>query len=159
MTGRESCVYMVSIKRVIKLNDQIQLFREDGKPSTSIKKNRDRLYWHVKVLGKYMMLPISKLTWLAHGNSLEYGKTIDHIDRNPKNNSIHNLRLATPAEQSQNRLVSRTDPFVRAQIRSLIKKRQISAPALAKYMQVNRRIIYDVINMKYKYDQQLGKVG
>jgi hypothetical protein len=51
-----------------------------------------------------------RIVWAIH-NEDRTDLTIDHKDRNPKNNKISNLRLATRSEQSDNRdlLVSNPD--------------------------------------------------
>ena len=45
---------------------------------------------------------LHRLIWIWHGNVLEPGKQIDHIDRNPLNNKIENLRSVTPSQNRQN---------------------------------------------------------
>jgi hypothetical protein len=43
---------------------------------------------------------LHRLIWLWHG--LELSQQLDHIDRNPRNNRIENLRLATPSMNQWN---------------------------------------------------------
>ena len=43
-----------------------------------------------------------RLAWLMHYGEDPGENSIDHIDRNPSNNRIDNLRLSTPAEQQKN---------------------------------------------------------
>jgi len=43
---------------------------------------------------------LHRLIWLWHGKELP--EQIDHIDRNPLNNKIENLRAATPSENQWN---------------------------------------------------------
>lgn len=46
-----------------------------------------------------------RLAWVwVNGGDLD-GQQIDHADVNPLNNAIENLRIATPAQQTQNRRV------------------------------------------------------
>lgn len=57
----------------------------------------------------YLTIVIRKRWWLAHrlAWAFEYGELpkghIDHIDRNPSNNRIENLRVVTPRENAQNK--------------------------------------------------------
>ena len=44
---------------------------------------------------------------MYHNISLRSNQIIDHLDRNPANNSIKNLRLVSSIENSQNRTVRR----------------------------------------------------
>ena len=57
-------------------------------------------YWQCKANNKQWK--VHRLIWLWHGNMLLDNMQIDHIDRNPSNNKIENLRLVTPAENRQN---------------------------------------------------------
>lgn len=43
---------------------------------------------------------LHRLIWLWHGKELP--EQLDHIDRNPKNNHIENLRPATPSQNQWN---------------------------------------------------------
>lgn len=43
-----------------------------------------------------------RICWEMHHGQIPAGMTIDHIDQNPLNNSISNLRLATQLEQKRN---------------------------------------------------------
>ena len=56
----------------------------------------------MEIKGRKITLVVARLCWLLH-----YGdwpeNTIDHIDRNPLNNKIENLRDVTQAENNRNR--------------------------------------------------------
>lgn len=61
-------------------------------------------YVHIGVPG-FSQLGAHRLAWIyVHGLSIGGGE-IDHIDGNPSNNRIANLRWATSAQQKQNRRV------------------------------------------------------
>lgn len=63
----------------------------DGKPRSST----------VQINGKPMIL--ARAVWVLHGNTIPDNYVIDHIDNNPHNNCITNLRCVTVAENSRNR--------------------------------------------------------
>jgi hypothetical protein len=69
------------------------------------KQNDNRPYEYVTIFsgGKKYTKKIEKLVWMAF-NGCDCKKTIDHIDRNPKNNSIQNLRCISLQENCMNRL-------------------------------------------------------
>ena len=46
---------------------------------------------------------VHNIIWEMFNGPIPTGHTIDHIDRNPLNNRIENLRLATPKQQSTNK--------------------------------------------------------
>lgn len=46
---------------------------------------------------------ISRLIYIYHNGCIPDGKYIDHIDRNPINNNMSNLRLSSPSQNNSNR--------------------------------------------------------
>ena len=64
----------------------------------------NRGYVHVKIFNK--LYKVHRLIFLLHHGYMP--KCIDHIDRDPSNNKIENLREATSAQNQQNTKV-RTD--------------------------------------------------
>lgn len=63
-------------------------------------------YQRVSVQGR--MLYVHRVLWELVNGPIPNGHTIDHIDGNPENNRLDNLRLASYSENNMNR-VSRTD--------------------------------------------------
>ena len=57
-------------------------------------------YLYVRV--NYKAYAIHRLVWIIHNGDIDNGKIIDHIDRNPTNNKIENLRIATHTQNNQN---------------------------------------------------------
>jgi hypothetical protein len=45
----------------------------------------------------------SNLIWMYHYGDIPNGMQVDHSDRNPSNNKLYNLRLATPFDNAGNR--------------------------------------------------------
>jgi hypothetical protein len=58
-------------------------------------------YVQTELKGKVYML--HRIVWELHNGEIPKGMQVDHIDRNPLNNSITNLRLCT---QNQNQINS-----------------------------------------------------
>ena len=54
---------------------------------------------------KYVNMPFSKLRWIWEYGECPMGVCINHIDTNPLNNEMGNLRLLTEKENQQNRKV------------------------------------------------------
>lgn len=62
-------------------------------------------YVLIKLPGFRIQIGAHRLAWIyVHGLTIG-GAEIDHIDTNPLNNSIENLRLATSSEQKRNKKV------------------------------------------------------
>ena len=61
----------------------------------------DRGYIYLSVKGK--KIPAHRLVWESVNGVVPKGYEIDHVDGNPSNNTITNLRLLTHAENMQNR--------------------------------------------------------
>ncbi len=159
------CQLMIDQGRVVSFNDTIKRFKQDGSETdgsiriNKCKSGNERAYWNVSINGKYKLLPISRLTWMAHGNKMEEGKTLDHIDRNSRNDSIHNLRLATQAEQNQNRTNTKTTPEMRSFMQERFKSKSGTIRGMATEYGLDRSTVQDIIHMKYKYDQKLERQG
>ena len=52
---------------------------------------------------------LHRLIWIWHHGAIPDGMFIDHIDQNPFNNRIENLRLVTLIENARNRPVSKNN--------------------------------------------------
>jgi len=59
--------------------------------------------------GKVKMYLVHRLVLLLFRGECPDGYECDHIDRNPSNNHINNLRWVTKSENNMNRCVTRTD--------------------------------------------------
>lgn len=64
-------------------------------------KGKSKGYCFIKVKGQ--LYQASRLAWMYVYGQDPGDLTVDHIDHNPANNSIFNLRLATLSQQSFNR--------------------------------------------------------
>ena len=61
-----------------------------------------RVCWDRGSLGRVRVLA-HRLIWWLHYGDIPDGAIIDHIDGNPLNNVIDNLRITTPSGNGQNR--------------------------------------------------------
>jgi hypothetical protein len=64
-------------------------------------------YLQTEVFGKAYM--VHQIIWILHHGPIPEGLMIDHIDRNPLNNRIENLRLATTSENKINTKVPKNN--------------------------------------------------
>jgi hypothetical protein len=54
-------------------------------------------------IGEFRQAIVSRQIWIWHHGDIPDGLLVDHIDRNPFNNRIENLRLAHPVQNQWNR--------------------------------------------------------
>lgn len=67
----------------------------------------ERGYKRCKIFRKSYM--VHRLIWQFHHGEIPDGKIIDHIDGNPSNNFIENLRLATYSQNRMNSVLLKTN--------------------------------------------------
>lgn len=63
----------------------------------------DRGDGYYKICFKKKRYYAHRVVWELHNGKLSKGEQIDHIDQNPSNNRISNLRIATNSENNCNR--------------------------------------------------------
>ena len=69
-------------------------------------------YRQVKISGVYYTATL--IIWkLIYGEDLEPGLYIDHINRNPEDNRLVNLRKVTGSENQHNTIRTRADPTIK----------------------------------------------
>jgi len=71
-----------------------------GDPAGSIRKNANSVVWIVKIDG--IAYVAHRIVWVLVHGTIDDDKIIDHIDGNPLNNSIDNLRLTTQTVNNRN---------------------------------------------------------
>jgi hypothetical protein len=69
---------------------------------------RNRGYKMIKIKG-YQQVGAHRLAWVYVHGTIPPGLEIDHIDGDPSNNAIANLRLATSSQQKMNKRVQRNN--------------------------------------------------
>jgi hypothetical protein len=57
-------------------------------------------YWTLRVDGRQILL--HRAIWVYHYGSIPKGMVIDHIDHDPRNSRVENLRLASVTENNRN---------------------------------------------------------
>lgn len=58
---------------------------------------------YIQIQINYKLYLAHRLVWTYHNGEIQTGFEIDHIDRNPSNNKIENLRIATRSQNCSNR--------------------------------------------------------
>lgn len=76
------------------------VFSRSGKPCGTLRKDG---YWSTQHEKKNIQ--VHRLVWILNFGAIPDGLEIDHIDRNPSNNRIENLRLVTRSQNGYNRNV------------------------------------------------------
>ena len=109
--------------------------RREMKPGTSSP------YGHkiicVSVDGKASSHSMSRMIWESFNGPIPDKMEIDHIDRNPSNNSLSNLRLATRTENARNNSGHRNSGSKHSGVS--FYKRQNKWQA---YIRVNRKLVH-----------------
>lgn len=87
------------------------LFYWNKEPTSGIKRlgmqagcRRGTGYIFIGLRG-YVQIGAHRLAWIYTHGEIPVGMEIDHIDNNPANNAIANLRLATSRQQKRNKRV------------------------------------------------------
>lgn len=157
MNIREICEDMISSGRVVKCGDTVKLFNKNGSESKSLKINKQRVYWKISYENKIRHIQLSHLVWLGHGNEIPEGMTVDHIDRNAMNNSIHNLRVATPSEQAANRNCVHFIRSMATYIRDAVSSGKATLRSMERDLKISRRALHKVVRFEYPYNNLLER--
>ena len=72
-----------------------------GKPAGSITAKK-----YYRVAYKRKIYQAHRIVWELHNGPIPKGMRIDHINRDPQDNRIENLRLATAAQNGHNRKIN-----------------------------------------------------
>ncbi len=114
-------------------------------------------YHHANVDGNSYLT--HRLIWIYHNGSIDPKINIDHIDRNPGNNRIENLRLADQKQNCQNNKISKnnTSGYNGVYWHKLAKKWMA-------YIKVNRKRIHlglyeniaDAVKARSDYEAKLN---
>ena len=76
-------------------------FTLTGKKAGTV--NKGYMWVRTKLLdGTLKVIGLHRLVWMLHNGEIPSGMCVDHIDRNPLNNRIENLRLVSRSQNSMN---------------------------------------------------------
>ena len=86
--------------------------RNIGKPvGYQFENGFGRRYWRLmaNVDGKKIQPLAHRVVWILANGPIPHGFEIDHVDNNPLNNKLENLRLATRSQNAMNKKCPRTN--------------------------------------------------
>lgn len=96
------------ISKVLYYKDGLLFWTKNNKPAGT-KDTRG----YLKVQINKVVYSTHRLVWVLFNKEIPIDKQIDHIDRNPSNNKIENLRLANSSENGLNRQFKKSNTGIR----------------------------------------------
>lgn len=84
------------------LTEDNKIIGKKGNPLSLTNSGKGHMFANVFVNGKSKLLYLHRAIALVHVKGYFEGAVVDHIDRNPKNNSISNLRWVTQKQNCSN---------------------------------------------------------
>ena len=108
MANKVKPINYEQISKILYYKDGLLFWKKNDKPAGTIDKRG-----YLKVQINKIVYSTHRLVWVLFNKEIPIDKQIDHIDRNPSNNKIENLRLVDSVANALNKKCKTSNTGIR----------------------------------------------